>query len=57
MSFPNVESDAVRASAIECTFKMLLFIELDGLLGPDAAVLAKLEIQVYVFHSTDVNRE
>ena len=57
MSFPNVESDAVRASAIECTFKMLLFIELHGLLGPDAAVLAKLEIQVYVFHSTDVNRE
>lgn len=46
MLFPNVESDAVIASAIDLTFKILLFVELDGLLGPDAAILAKLEIRV-----------
>lgn len=57
MLFPNVESDAVKASVIDLTFKILLFIELDGLLGPEADVLAMLESQVYVFHFSDMERQ
>lgn len=49
MLFPNVELDAVKASAIDLTLKMLPFVELGGVLGPGAAILVKLEIQVACF--------
>lgn len=54
MLFPSVESDVIKASAIDSTFKILLFIELNGLLGPKNAILTKLEIQVYGFHLSDI---
>lgn len=54
MLFPSVESDAIKASAIDSAFKILLFIELDGLLGPKNAILTKLEIQVYRFHFSNM---
>lgn len=54
MLFPSVESNAIKASAIDSAFKILLFIGLDGLLGPKNAILTKLEMQVYRFHFSNM---
>jgi len=42
---------------MDLTFEMLLLIELDGAPGHDAAILAKLEIQVVCLSPSDMERQ
>lgn len=50
MLIPIVDSDAVSKSVSHwLNFEMLLFAEFDDVLGPNAAILVKEEIQVAWF--------